>query len=405
MDNKEKKVRDMLKEEAEKAINDSARITAIEEKAAADAEANAKLLEENKELKAQFDALQDKKLTLKQNTGTKNYIFKGYDVSRPARNFTMDIPKSVRDEGAANMLNMLRAASNKDVDKALTSTGAYAVGEEYGSAIMGLAELSSVVLARCKVLQVSAPVLKLPSKATRAGVDMQAFGTTNQAAATDLGQITWTIDKRIGSYETLYNDILDDQIFDIVGQFVEPMIAEAIGQSVDDNVFNDGDTGEFTTTLDNGATTYTTTSGTVATAAGITFDNLNTIYNTIEWSRGAVGEWFMGQSAFKDVMGLVDTYGQPVHQAVPIGGAPQYSIFGSRVNITPAIANVPNADKLRLAFGDPRQYVLALRGGIVFQVNPYVGLKEGYSQYIGFLRADGNVTAPSAWSGLKRVDA
>ena len=396
MDKKEE-LKGLLKEVVQDTVGSD--IDTIKAEAEAQKETNAKLLEANTELKAQFDAWQEKSLTLNQNTGEHKYIFKGYDVNRPTRNFKIDVSKDVRDAEAAKILEAFKTS------KALTSTAAYVVGEEYGNALLGLGELSSAVLGRMRVIQISQPVLKLPAKLTRGTVDTQSFGTANAALASDLTQITWTVDKRVGAYETLYNDILEDGLIDIVGQFIEPITAEAIGQDIDDKVFND--TGAvFTSTVGADCATDTTLSGSVNIAAGITFANLNTMYNTIEWARGIrSAEWFGPQGAMKDVMGLVDTYGRPIFQNTPINGLPSYMLMGSPFNVTPAISNTPANDKIRLAFGDPSQYVLVLRGNLVFQVNPYVGMKEGYTQFIGYMRADGNITATTAWTTLKRDDS
>jgi len=380
-------IKEGIQDEVGKDISD------LQEKADEQKEVNAKYLEENKELKDRLDAMQDKMVTIQTNSaGTQKYIFKGYDVRNPARNFKIDIDKDLRDKEAKNILETL--------EKALTTSATYATDVEYGTALLGLGELTSAVLGKMNVVQISSPILKLPNKTTRGTVDTQAFGTTNAGLAADLGQTTWTVDKRIGSYETLYNDILEDQIFDVVGQFIEPMLAEAIGQDVDDKVFND--TGAvFTTTI--GADCDTDLSISIA-ASGVSFANLNEMYNTIEWARGITSaQWFGPQGAMKDVMGLVDGSNRLIFQQVPINGLPSYMLMGSQFNVTPAISNSPASTKIRLAFGDVSKYVLVLRGGMVFQANPYIGMKEGYTQFIGYMRADGNLTADTAWTTMKML--
>jgi len=398
MENKKEELRGLVKEVIQdqiKGVEDK-----IMEAADAQKEENAKILESNKELKEYMDSMQDKRITLAQNTGTNNYIYKGHNALQPSRNFIMDVPKELGDEAAKGMLDTFMS-----VAKALTTTASYAVPVEYGVGLLGLGELTSMGLSRCTVWQLDAPTFKLPNKTTRATIDTQSYGTANAAAATDLGQTTWTIDKRIGSYETLYADALADSNIDIVGMFIEPMIAEGIGQDVDDKMFND--TGAvFTTTVGADCTTDTTASGAAGIAAAGTFANLNTMYNTIEWSRGIVdAEWFGPQGMMKDVMGLLDDNKRPIFQQVPINGRPSNMLMGCRFNVTPAISNTPANGKIRLAFGSPKHYVITLRDGVTFQVNQYAGMKEGYVQIIGHLRADANLTAATAWTTLKRNDA
>ena len=366
----------------------------VEEEAAARKEADAKYFEAHKEVKTRLDDLQGKLITLNQQTGSHNYVFKGYDYRNMSKNFKMDIPEDVGKKAADIMRKTL----------ASSSTGAYATLEvEYSSALLGLAELSSVALSKFRIFQLAGPSLKVPTKATRATVDAQAFGTANAAAATALGQLTFTIDKRVGSYETLYNDVLADEQFDVIGQFVEPMIAEAIGQNIDTECFKKT---EFTTDIAAGGTAAVSASGTVAIAAAITYANLVTTAFTVELERGLSPEWFMPRGAFAACVALVDSVGGlPILNPVPISGGAKYMLLGYPVNIVPTMDNTPDNGNIRVAFGDPKQYIVALRQGVIFQVNPYVQMKEGMTQFIGYARADGNIVTSAAWATIKRVDA
>ena len=67
--------------------------------------------------------------------------------------------------------------------------------------------------------------------------------------------------------------------------------------------------------------------------------------------------------------------------------------------------NTPDNGAIRIAFGDPKQYIIAINGGLVFQTNPYVQMKEGITQFIMYARADGNIVSANAWAHLKRVDS
>ena len=67
--------------------------------------------------------------------------------------------------------------------------------------------------------------------------------------------------------------------------------------------------------------------------------------------------------------------------------------------------NTPDDGAIRMAFGDPQEYVIALNGSLNFDVNPYVLMKEGQTQFIGYMRSDGNYTNAGAWTNMKRTDA
>lgn len=388
MENKREELKGLLKEVLQDVKLDETKVADI----AIAKEQAAKALEENKTLKAQLDSMQGKLVTLNQNTGVKNYVFKGYNMDM-RRNLIMDVKEDVRNAEAAKLIKALTEAN----------TGAYATATEYGNALLGLAEVNSVFLSKARVIMTGNPIVKLPVKGTRATVDAQAFGTANAGAALDLGQLTFTIDKRVGAYEVLNNDLLADSLFDVVAQWVEPAIAEGIGQNIDGEVIKKT---EFTTDLAAGATAAVTVSGASAMASAITFANLNTIAFTPELYRNLKPEWFMSQGAFKAVAALTGTTNDhPIFYPVPIQNGVEYRLFTYPVNITPAMADAPANGSIRIAFGDPKQYIIMLRQGVQIQWNPYVSMKEGQTQVIGYARADGNIVSSAAWATLKRVDA
>ena len=380
-------VKGLLKELAEDAVK--TQTSEMKEELAAQKEANEKLVKDNKEFKEKMDSLQGKQITLEQNSGTNIYTFKGYNPDMVS-NFRTTVSKELQNEVATAMVKALTEAN----------TGAYAVPVEYSSALLGLAELKSVALAKARIMNVSSNAFKIPAKGTRATVDAQAFGTANASAATTLAQLAFTIDKRVGSYEVVNNDLLADEMFDVVGDWVEPAIAESIGQNLDDEMFNGT---EFTSSV-SAVTAGITVSGAPAMAAAITYDNLVTLAYSVELERGLSPEWFLPRGAMKDIVALVDSNGSPIFNPVPVSGAPAGTLLGYAINIVPSISNTPDDGAIRIAFGDPSQYIIALRQGIVFQANPYISMKEGMTQFIGYARADGNYANAGAWTTLQRND-
>ena len=371
----------------------------FEERMAIQEETNTKLLEKNDELKTQLDALQDKKFKSSGKFGDTVYQFKGYDPDFN-KNFkgTLTVPEA---EKVAKLY--LDMAQGKAIDFASEMPASY------GSTIMGLAELRSSALGYMNVMTTDAPVVNLPVKATRETSDMQASATANAGTSITASTLTWTIDKRIGSYAEIRVDQLEDAKFDLVNGWVIPLQAEAIGQYCDAEVFNRTNS-EFTTAIVD-ATASVTASGAVATAAAITYANLNTMYYSVQWERG-LGDckWFGSRAALKDVMALVDTYGLPIMRTVPVNGKPVHFVFGSEYVITPKVADAPANGAIRLAFGDPNHYTIFVRGGVQHLVNPYIKMKEDVVQFIAKARMDGNIddhaTASSsgAWTTMKRSD-
>lgn len=396
---KREELKGMLKEIQQETLGN----TIDELKAAAEAskEENIKLLEKNKELDEKLEKMQGKIITLNQNTGINTFKFVGYN-GEMTKNFMINCSKEAGEVVAKEMIAACKAAYSS------SNTGAYVIPNEYGTSLLGLAELRSVALSKARVLSVDAPVLYLPAKATRATVDAQAFGTANADAATTLGQITFTIDKRVGGYQEINENVLLDGFFNVVDEWVMPALAEAIGQNADDEMFNAGS--EFTSSIGD-VTDAVTASGSANIAAAITYDNLNTMYYHIEWERGLDGEWFGSRGALKSISALTDTYGQPIFQQVPINGRPSQMLMGATYNIVPKISNTPSNGAPRLIFGDPRQYIITVRGGNTPFVNPYIKMKEGVLQVGMYARMDGNVadnataSSSTAWAVMSRVDA
>lgn len=386
MENLEK-LNGVIKEQVQDIVGKD--IDDIRAKAEAQEEANAKLLEDNTILKAQMDAMQDKVVKMSQNTGDNEYIFKGYDATTPTKNFKIKCSKKVGDEAAEVMVKALTSAN----------TGAYAIPTEYSSALLGLAELQSYALSRCRIIRYPGESMKMPAKGTRATVDAQAFGTANAAAATTLAQLTFTIDKRIGGYETIYNNVLRQSNFDVVGEFVEPVMAEAIAQNIDGEIFTKT---EFTTDIVAGGTEGATFSGTIGDSS-ITYSKLMDTEFAVEQERGINPEWCMPRGVFKYIAKLVDTAGNPIFNRDMTGATP-YMIDGYPVHIVPAISAAPGDGVMCLAFGDPKRYIIGMNQDLIFEVNPYAEMKEGKTQFIMHATADGNIEAATAWSYIKRSD-
>lgn len=395
MADKKEELKGLLKELAQDEIKKQT--SEMAEEIAAQKEANEKLLADNKEFKEAMEKMQGKTIRLEQNFGTNLYTFKGYNPNM-ASNFKAVVDNEVREEVAKFFLEKLQGKAAYSS----SNTGAYAIPVEYTDALLGLAELKSVGLSKARVFRTSSSSLKMPAKGTRATVDAQSFGTANADAATTLAQLTFTIDKAIGSYQTVNNDVLADEIFDIVGDWIEPAMAEAIGQNIDDEVFNGS---EFTTSV-SAVTPAVTASGTTNIGNAVTYSNLVSMVYAVELERGVSPEWFLPRGAMKDIVALVSSStGTPIFAPTPISGAPSGTLLGYPVNITPAIDNTPDDGAIRMAFGDPKEYIIALRGSMVFDVNPYILMKEGQTQFIGYMRADGNYTNSGAWTTMKRDDS
>ena len=162
--------------------------------------------------------------------------------------------------------------------------------------------------------------------------------------------------------------------------------------------------GNFTTCIADSAVEAIEDSDAQEIANALTYSNLVTIAYSVELERGLNPEWFLPRGAMKDIVKLADNEGRPIFSPVPVSGAPAGTLLGYPINITPAISNTPDIDAIRLAFGDPKKYIIALRQGLTFSMNRYVQEKEGIVQFIGYARADGNLLNQNAFATLIRKD-
>ena len=106
-------------------------------------EEQSKYLEQNKEYKAQLDSLQDKTFKLQNKQGAKLYRFKGYNPDMN-KNFKGVLTEDEAEQVAKVYLDM---AHGKAIDFASE------MPTEFGSTVMGLAELRSSALSTMNVLQ------------------------------------------------------------------------------------------------------------------------------------------------------------------------------------------------------------------------------------------------------------
>jgi HK97 family phage major capsid protein len=358
-------------------------------------------------MKERLDALQGKVVNIQsKNFGGSKVLYKGYNLE-DSKNFCATLTEDESKAVAQSLIDMSKGGGTA-FEK--TFDGSYAVPEIYSSVLMGLAEYNSIGLSYMNVMVIDAPVMYMPVKANRTTTtDAQSAGTANAVATPTLGQITFTIDKYIGSYIEVLKSQISDANFDFINQFIIPTMGEGIGQYIDAEVFN-GTNSIFTTSVCD-ATASVTASGASGIADAVTFSNLNTMYNSLSWDRGITNpRWFGPQGVYKDIMGLVGSTNDHPIFLQQLTGTPVKQLLGCPYVVTPVVANAPDDGACRLFFGDPRHYTIVLRGGIENLVNPYIKMKEHTMQYISSIRADGNITdnatasSTGAFTTMKRSD-
>lgn len=388
-DKTEMKLKEIIDEQT---ASMGAEIETLKAEVAAEIEANAKKFEENTELKSQFEAMQGKIVTLQTKAaGNQDYVFLGYNNQDMVKNFKIGCTLEQHSE-VSKMVTLALTNAN---------TGAYAIPVEYANSLLGLAELDSYALGHCRVITYPGEVMYMPTKADRATTDAQAYGTTNVDAAITLGRITFTIDTRMGNKMAVYNNVLNQSNFDVMGQFINPAMIEGIHQHIDGEFIEKTD---FTSSLTDGAAA-TTFSGGFVSGTTLTYDKLMDMEFGPEMERGLNPEWIMSRAMFKEVKKIKNSQGDPIWDK-DIIGPNRYTIDGYPVYIVPAMST-PAActdGKICMAFGDPQHYILARNEGMLLQRENITQMDLGITNFYAQTAMDGNIVTSAAWSVLKRSD-
>jgi HK97 family phage major capsid protein len=362
----------------------------------------------NTELKAQLEAAQAKARThVDKAAGT--VLFKGINPTT-SRNFKTVVAPDMMEQITSAYVKMI---STPGMTMSKAFDGSNMIAPEYANALMGLAEYSSVGLSRMRVFTPKKDIFYAPVKGTREAADAQAEGTANTGSSITASKITFTIDTHIGSYIDVLVADVDDCDIDFVRDWIIPAQAEAIGQYVDDEIFN-GTNSIFTSSVVDATTTQVTFSSAANISSNnpMTYVNLLTMWNGLDEKRMVKPVWFGNQKAYGYVLAMTGGStgnDHPIYYQ-DLNAAPTKQLFGAEFVFTPAIAGAPADGAMFLCYGDPMQYGIALRGGAKNMVNPYILMKEGKLQFISNLRADGNIldhaTAASsaAWATMVRSD-
>jgi len=355
-------------------------------------EAYAKLLEENKALKELEEKRKNAKgKNVKLNTPTGesvDFIYKGWDLRNQCADLTI-ASEETKNEIAKFSIDMITKASLGE-----GNTGAYLVPDSYENTIMALARLQSIALQECRIFNISRDVLKIPVESTNTAVDIQAFGTANTESDPVLSQITLDM-KRIGNYSEIYNDLLEDSVFDI-SSWLASMGAEAIGMEIDNNVLGSGTGFTGNALTDAGSTVTVGTSA--STIADLSYNHFSLAVAELSENQVGGAKFYMNKIGAHYVRTQKDDNNRPIFQLPTADNAGQ--LYGYDVRLSDKITGAPATTDPFVLFGNLKNYALGIRKGMEFQINPYIKMKEGISQFILSARVDGDALMDSSFVNI-----
>lgn len=138
-----------------------------------------------------------------------------------------------------------------------------------------------------------------------------------------------------------------------------------------------------------GAGTVAQVVGGTPAASGVSFTELEKVYDNIIPPYQLQGEWFMGQSAFSKIRSLTNTQGTPIFIPTLTGDQPD-TIFGKRVVLDPNMP-APASNATSIAFGDFSTYFIRQVDGVRFERSIDYQFGSDQVAYRALLRADGRL--------------
>jgi HK97 family phage major capsid protein len=397
----EKKFQNMLKGMINEMIDNKTKDEAVEI-AAETNEKMAKLMEQNAELKAKMEALENapaKKVRIATPGDTKDvgeYFYKGYDLRNQGAK--LDISNERKELYAKFLIDMIGKAS---MAGGAAATGGNIVPVEYENEILRFATLNSLALQDCTVISMNRSVMKIPTLAS--GVSVAWEGEADIIAQSDpeFGQVTLTAQK-LAARSISSNELLADASYDIVSLLTE-QFAEAIALEIDDSVFNGGGGSTMTGALSGAGNTLScSATGTSPNRhVQITEAELSEAISKLTDNKLRGAKFYLHQNSMHYVRVLADDNGSPIF-ARPGNGVPgtiyeyPYAVSGQVGSASPGAATP------FILFGNLKNYILGRRkGDMSIQVNPWLLWNTDQTSFRVTTRWDGAVGLAAGLVSIK----
>ena len=271
------------------------------------------------------------------------------------------------------VLDMIAMYKEKGVFKVMNegtgSSGGDWVPEEWVMNVEEKARLISVALQDCRRYPMAHNILHIPKQGTSVTVtwaNESAASSQSEPGAADLSLTA----KRVGLWGKFTQELFDDAVNDIVS-YITRDVVEALGQEIDDQVFNGS---QFTGVL--GAATNTVTFGAANAATSYTDMVARNFYDAI-YSMASVrrrgAKFYLPKELLPYIQSLTTGAGGTPLMSV-LGGAQAANIGGYSFSEVEAIDGTDSTGTDFITFGSLQNYALGVRllpNSI--ELNPYAG--------------------------------
>jgi len=295
-----------------------------------------------------------------------------------------------REEYAKYIINVVKArfgdpramaqlveAREKDLAEGTGGQGGYLVPEEFTAEILAFARLQSLALKYCRIWPMSTDMRNVPVESTGVTTSWKNEAEALSQSEPVVGEVS-LVARRLGAYAVCSDDLLSDSAIDIVSWLTE-LFAEAIGQEIDNQVFNGNGTPcsgiltaacGYSVVMDSGLTSFSSITGT----------NLSEMISKLSANKRAGARFFAEKLTMHYIRTLKDTNGQFLF--AQIGGGVPGTIWGFPYDETEQITGTSAADTPFVSFGDLRYFALGRRlQSMTLRADPYTKFLEDQTRF------------------------
>lgn len=288
--------------------------------------------------------------------------------------FLIDVIRAKQGDPHA-MMKLADAREKALMAEGAGSTGGYLVPEEFTNELLAFARLQSLALRHCRVWPMSEMICTIPIESTGVSVAWTAEGIAATESEPTVSEVTLTA-KKLDAFGAVTNELLADSAIDIVSWLTQ-LFAEAIGQELDNQVFNGSGTpcsGVLTAACGYSVvmseTNFSSISGTY----------LSQMISRLSANKRSGARFFAEKTVLHYIRTLKDTNNQFLF--AQIGGQVPGTIWGFPYDETEKITGTTAANTAFLSFGDLRYFCLGRRlQTTTLDLDPYTYFKESKTQF------------------------
>lgn len=295
----------------------------------------------------------------------------------------------------------------KSLSEGTTTQGGFVVATPVEAELYRLIRDNTIVRPLATKIVMTGPTHQIPSEANNVTAYIIAESGTvtesTQLTASQFSQIP-LVAKKFGGFATISNELLQDNIIGLQ-DYLFTAIAEHIGILEDQGAL-DGSTNFTGLDKATGVNSFSTaTTGTDGGNVPYFNELVKTVYFGQQAGSRMGARFFMHPYAFKNIMGLVDTTGQPVFM---FGQAPQavpQFIGGYPVSLVSSLSRtlVYKTSSTNIYFGPPSKIIFGDIAGMQFDIDPFSLFQKVLTNVRVIKRTGIAIAVPSAFTILHGV--